>query len=95
MEKIWVILCVSVLVILLISTASASRNSSWQLERLLSPQEHHINQESKGAVFIYDRLYETDIETALDQQFNRIDSMMFIRTRIVKDGEVTETDDCD
>jgi len=70
-------------------------DGSWQLNRLIQPQKEHLNQEAKGLVFIYDVLFERDVETALNTNFGRIDNMMFIRTKVIVEGEVEETDDCD
>lgn len=66
----------------------------WQLKRLLQPDNQDLLQESRGSVFIYDGLYETDIEFALTNQFHRIENMMFIRNKIIKEGKVEEVDDC-
>ena len=51
--------------------------------------------EKRGRITIYDRIPVSEVELALDQQFERIDSMMFVRTQYpVADGGV-EDDDCD
>ena len=70
-------------------------SDSWQINRLMHPQQDHLKQESKGAVFIYDGLYDSDVETALTDQFNRIEHMMFIRTKVLDNGVIEEADDCD
>lgn len=79
---------------LLAFTGQVHSEESWQLKRLLHPDNEDLTKESKGSVFIYDGLYETDIEFALTNHFHRIESMMFIRTKVVTDGEVEEVDDC-
>ena len=70
----------------------------WQLELLHNPSVHQLDMERKGRVVIYDGLRSTDIDRALEQQFDRIDSMMFIGTEVtdLETGEVMlEDDGCD
>ena len=94
MEKIQIALVIGVLLVTG-SSVWASNHNSAQLQRLLNPQAYHISMEENGSVYIYDGLYDSDVELALDQQFHRVDHMMFVRTRVVENGEVFETDDCD
>jgi hypothetical protein len=47
---------------------------------LLDPPSEVIDQERDGQVFIYEEILESDIDKAKDTQFERIESMMFIRT---------------
>jgi len=70
--------------------------SAYTRNLLLNPSQSHIEAESRGRVTIYDGLDNSEVETALDTQFDRIDSMMFVRTRhTLKDGSVEEDDDCE
>jgi hypothetical protein len=48
--------------------------------RLFAPTESELNAEDAGQIYIYDGLRDRDIERALEQHFNRIENMMFIRT---------------
>jgi hypothetical protein len=68
----------------------------WQKERLLSPTPAQLAAETKGQVVIYDGLDSRVVDRALDEQFQRIDSMMFVRTRHTEpDGSNWVDDDCD
>ena len=62
--------------------------------------------ERRGRVFIYDGLRDTEVERALDEQYDRVESMMFINTVVTDDegapltapesGELlVENDGCD
>jgi hypothetical protein len=64
----------------MLSLAGAQAEDDWQTQRLLQPKAHHLQQEQRGQVFIYDGLNEATVDQAMDKQFRRIDSMMFIRT---------------
>jgi hypothetical protein len=61
------------------TVATAAEN--WQERRLLHPTAAEIESEKRGRVFIYDRLQEGVVDEALDENFSRIDSMMFVRMR--------------
>lgn len=76
----------------------------WQNNRLFQPTTGQKAQESKGKVVIYDGLTDATVDKAMDQNFDRIQNMMFIRViRTGKtgkpihkqDGSVeVEDDDC-
>ena len=69
-------------------------SDEWQLRRLFEPTKGELNQESKGRVVIYDGLKAEEVERAMEQQFDRIDSMMFIHIKKRKpSGEVVAYDD--
>ena len=80
--------------LLLLPLGPVQGDESWQLNRLLKPDANALLEESNGSVFIYDGLFESDIDFALTDQFHRMESMMFIRTKVIADGEVEEADDC-
>ena len=68
----------------------------WQYEQLVRPNEAQLAMEQQGRVNIYDGLRESDVDWALDTQFERIDSMMFVRTiRVTEAGELEMDSDCD
>lgn len=48
---------------------------------MLEPRAAEVRAEQAGRVYIYDGLKEADIARALREQFQRLDSMMFIRVQ--------------
>ncbi|MGB5773076.1 MAG: hypothetical protein WBP89_00200 [Sedimenticolaceae bacterium] len=77
----------------------------WQLDRIHSPTPQQLAREQAGRVTISDELWDTDVERAMETQFDRIPSMMFVRTIITDQagkpvddaktgGNATEDDDC-
>ena len=79
------------------TSASAGTSLENYYENLLTnPDEHVLLAENRGRVTIYDGLDSRLVDSALDSQFDRIDSMMFVRTRVVlADGTEEIDDDCD
>jgi hypothetical protein len=75
----------------------------WQRSRLFRPPPQVAQDEGERQVFIYEGMLESDIDKAMDAQFDRIDTMMFIRTihtdksgdpvRNSETGEVVVQDD--
>ena len=55
--------------------------SQIELRRLLEPTPSELAQERNGRIYIYDGLRDADIDVALREQFQRIEYMMFIRTK--------------
>jgi hypothetical protein len=109
MTRVQLMIFVLALVLVTGSVAAADREASirsWQMARLLEPTQGDLKSEAKGRVMIYDGLTDKDVDRALDQQFDRLDHMMFTRVVVTddsgeaardEDGEVvTEGDDgCD
>ncbi len=60
--------------------ASASDVREIELRRLMEPTPAERAQEDRGQIYIYDGLRDTDIQHAMDEEFHRIEHMMFIRT---------------
>ena len=77
-------------------TAAAETVYSQIDEKLLvEPEPLQIKKEATGQVIIYDRVREETIDSALDNNFNRIEHMMFINTIKENDkGELEVDDDC-
>jgi len=51
-----------------------------ELRRLLEPSPAERAEEARGRIYIYEGLRDSDIQHALDDEFHRIQNMMFIRT---------------
>jgi len=73
--------------------------------RLFSPTDAELRAEAEGRIYIYDGLSESDIARAMDEEFERVGNMMFIRVKktdehgqVVTDAEtgepVVEDDGC-
>ena len=93
------------IVINVAGAATARAELSWQEQMLFEPSPQQLEPEARGRVMIYSGLRDTRIEEALDQQFDRIEHMMFTGTVITDEngdprmdantGEVlVEDDDC-
>jgi len=78
----------------------------WQLDRIHAPAEQQLARENSGRVNIFDGLRDSDVEDAMDTQFERVANMMFVRTIVTDDtgtplrdqhngGYILEDDDCD
>ncbi|MCB1800247.1 MAG: hypothetical protein KDI82_01025 [Gammaproteobacteria bacterium] len=75
---------------------AGSVGSDWQADVLNHPTEAQLAVERSGRVVIYDGLTNRQVDQALDQQFDRIDAMMFVRTRHPQpQGGFESDDDCD
>lgn len=52
-----------------------------ELRRLFDPTHAEIASEAEGRIYIYDGLTDLDVQRALNEEFDRVENMMFIRTR--------------
>jgi hypothetical protein len=88
-----------------IATAETDHRG-WQLDRIHAPTGQQLVREQAGRVSIFDGLRDSDVELAMDIQFDRVASMMFVRTVVTDDtgtprrdqhngGYILEDDDCD
>lgn len=79
---------ISITVVIVSMYAGNTRADSldWYQQQLFSPTERQLAMEALGRVTIYDGLRDTDVQRALDEQFDRVESMMFTGT-VVTDGQ--------
>jgi hypothetical protein len=56
----------------------ASTEDRYDLRRLMQPTAAELASEEKGRVHIYDSLEINEVNAALDENFERIQNMMFI-----------------
>ena len=79
------------------TAALADPQGDWQLEMIHDPSAAQIKVEERGRVYIYDGLYDSDVKLAMETQFDRVDNMMFVRTKVETPQGETETEDdgCD
>lgn len=54
---------------------------SYQQRRLLAPTVPEQKREAKGSIYIYDRMKRATVNQAMDEEFDRIQNMMFTRIR--------------
>lgn len=90
--------------ITLASTAVMAAGS-WQQKQLFEPDQTQLKRESRGRVTIYSGFTDVQVAQAMDQQFDRVEHMMFVGTVVTasdgqprtdeRSGEVqTEDDGC-
>ena len=91
------IFCASALFIGSSVYSSAEALDEYQYKVLFSPSSTVLAAEARGRVMIYDGLRYTTVTRAMDEQFDRIENMMFVGTVYQQeDGELEiEEDGCD
>jgi len=84
--------------VLLPPAMAEGANERFQYNALFNPTTGQLKAEARGRVMIYDGLDNAAVERALDEQFERIEHMMFIRIRQTQAGDeevdTVEDDDC-
>ncbi len=55
---------------------------SWQVKTLYQPGRFQLEREAKGSVMIYDHLSDGQVNKAMDDNFGRIENMMFTRIQV-------------
>ena len=87
---------VSLTLMLPLFQAQSAAAEGFQERRLLAPTATEERLERQGRVHIYDGLREETVDRAMDTQFDRVQSMMFVGTKYTTEtGEVYASDDCD
>jgi hypothetical protein len=56
------------------------------MARLLNPTQVDQKAEAKGRVMIYDGMTDQEVARAFDEQFDRLEYMMFTRTVVTDDS---------
>lgn len=71
-------------------------DDAWQERMLFNPPASQLDLEKRGRIVIYDGLRDTQITQAMDTQFDRIQSMMFVRTIATDaEGEILRDEETD
>lgn len=91
------IACVAAIFIGISLFSSARAVDEYQQKVLFSPSSSVLAAEARGRIMIYDGLRQATVTRAMDEQFDRIENMMFVGTVIEQeDGELeVEEDGCD
>ena len=78
-------------------SATAQAEDPYQYKVLFTPSENILRAEALGRIMIYDGLTNEEVERAMTEQYDRIENMMFVRTRQPdpEGGYVVEDDGCD
>ncbi len=56
--------------------------SSWQMRQLFEPTKARLESENQGKILIYQGLKDTDVNRVMDDQYERIEYMMFINIMV-------------
>lgn len=85
------------LIMLTCIDSAAFAEDSFQQNALFNPSMGQLLAENSGRVMIYDGLKIETVNKAMDEQYDRIDNMMFVRTEHPQKDEETiiEDEDCD
>ena len=79
---------------LMLLSQTTSAADSFQEKVLFSPHQSLLLAEARGRIMIYDGLDSKVVDRAMDEQFERIDNMMFTRIHHESDdGEAYVEDD--
>ena len=106
MNKVTGTLATSLIAVSLYHGAAQADLNGWYMQQLFEPSENQLAMEQRGRIMIYDGLRDTDVQRALREEFDRVESMMFTGTVVTdergepardeKTGKViVENDGCD
>lgn len=81
--------------VLILTSTLVFADDNYQHNALLNPGDSLLKAEARGRIMIYDGIHIAMVDKAMDEQFDRIDHMMFVRTlHQSDDGGVEADDDC-
>jgi hypothetical protein len=82
---------------MILATSSALSADSYLHKMLFSPSDSLLKAEAEGYIMIYDGLESETVDKVMNEQFDRIDSMMFVRIQHLQDNGdyLVEDDGCD
>ncbi|MDH5470703.1 MAG: hypothetical protein OEX75_08940 [Gammaproteobacteria bacterium] len=97
---------IAILATSLLATNAWADPLDWYKQQLFEPSRTQLAMEKSGRIMIYNGLHDRDVQRALDEQFDRVESMMFTGTIVTDErgepainretGEVlVENDGCD
>ena len=77
--------------------STADADQSFQHKTLFEPASYVLNREARGAVTIYDGFTSDQVDQVMDEQYERIENMMFTRMIYVSDegDDLIFDDGCD
>ncbi len=83
--------------LLAMSATSALATDSFYQKTLFEPSDSILKAESRGRIMIYDSMDSETVDRAMDEQFDRIDNMMFVRTHYIQASgdHYVDDDGCD
>ena len=73
--------------------APADTLTAWQERRLFHPSEVQLHNERQGRIFIYDGLSDKIAQKAVDEEFDRVQHMMFTNTIVTDETSEPVRDD--
>ena len=82
------------LLLLQLSTSSVQAGDlhAWYVSMLFEPTPLQLQQERAGRIHIYDGLRDTEVNRAMDEQFERLESIMFTRVVVTDNAGNPATD---
>jgi len=91
------IFCIAAFFIGVAMASPSQAVDEYQYQVLFSPTATVLAAEARGRIMIYDGLRYATVARAMDEQFERIENMMFVGTvHLQEDGELAvEEDGCD
>ena len=83
-----------------LNSAAADEDRIYQIQKKRLDRPSRVVRKAeqlRQSVFIYESMKQQDVENAMEQQFDRIENMMFIKTRLLNEEgeEEIEEDGCE